>query len=284
MVENQESSISTDSPTRDRSPQFPFISLQKAIERAQEFEGVYKRSAGRIANVLPVWGYAVKSSGGAQTVGALKAFGLIDDEGAGADRKIKLTELAQHILKDERPGKRQEAIKEAALKPRAIAEHWAIWGTDRPPDPECISELTLERSYTEEAAKRFLRVYDDTIGFAGLIGEDSNADKPTDKPKPNFDIFSTVFGPSIQTPQAKVTPPMQGQERVVFAQELDAPQTLRLIVTGPVDDAVLDALDSYVQHQRGLLQARAKRADTASQQHPQRDNETSENQPPEESH
>lgn len=166
-----------DEKGRDRSPPFPFIPLGKAIERAKQFEAAYKKAPGRIANVLPIWDYTPKSSGGFQTIGALKAYGLIDDEGSGADRKIKLTDLAMRILKDERPGKRDEAIKEAALKPRAIADHWKLWGATRPPDAECRSELTLERGYTEDAASRLLRVYDDTVKYAKLAETDSHIDK-----------------------------------------------------------------------------------------------------------
>src|SRR5579863_3947203 len=106
--------------SRDRSPPFPFIPLERAIGRAREFEASYRRSAGRLANVLGVWGYTAKSSGGFQTMAALKAFGLMEDEGTGAERKFKLTDLALRILKDERPGKREEGIKEAALKPKLI--------------------------------------------------------------------------------------------------------------------------------------------------------------------
>lgn len=170
-----------DEKARDRSPPFPFIPLGKAIERAKQFEAAYKKSPGRIANVLPIWDYTAKSSGGFQTIGALKAFGLIDDEGSGNDRKIKLTDLAMRILKDERPGKRDEAIKEAALKPKAIADHWILWGANRPPDAECRSELTLERGYTEDAANRLLRVYDDTVAFAKLADTDSKMDKDSNQ-------------------------------------------------------------------------------------------------------
>jgi hypothetical protein len=165
-----------DERTRDRSPPFPFISLEKAIERAKQFEAQYKKSAGRISNVLTLWDFGLKSSGGSQTVAALKAFGLVETEGSAGDRKIKLTDLAQRILKDERPGKRDEGIKEAALKPKSLAEHWDIWGTDRPPDAECLSELTLERGYTEDAAVRFLRVYDDTVKYAKLGASDKIID------------------------------------------------------------------------------------------------------------
>lgn len=175
--DESEATKQTDDRSYDRSPPFPFIPLEKAIERATQFEAHYKKSAGRVSNVLPIWQYTAKSSGGQQTIGALKAYGLLEDEGSGADRKVKLTDLAMRILKDERPGKRDEAIKEAALKPKALSEHWTLWGNDRPPDAECRSELTLERHYTEDAAARLLRVYDENLKYARLGLSDKIADK-----------------------------------------------------------------------------------------------------------
>jgi hypothetical protein len=185
---NETSPPTTDARSRDRSPPFPFIDLKRSIDRAREFEAEYRKSAGRIANAFQVWGYTAKSSSGQQTIGALKAFGLLEDEGSGAERKVKLTDLAQRILKDERPGKRDEAIKEAALKPKAIAERWAVWRSGRPPDIECRSELTLELGYTDDAADRFIQVYDDTLGFAKI----GTADKETDK------MLAELEGPTFK--------------------------------------------------------------------------------------
>lgn len=257
--------------SRDRSPQFPFIPLGKAVERARELEIHYKRSPGRIVNVLPIWGFSPKSSGGLQTIAALKSFGLLDDEGSGSDRKVRLTDLAYRILKDERPGKREEAIREAALKPKQFAEHWATWGAARPPDLECISELQLDKGYTDDAAARFLKVYDDTVAYAQLSAPDNISDKQDDSsgnPAPVGSQGSTFREsekpPATATQQGKVMP-----ERLVFAQEIDAPQAIKLLVTGPVDDAVLDALDDFVQFQRIRLQrskaAAAKASEVGSQ-------------------
>lgn len=73
---------------KERSPSFPFISLKRAVERVQEMAEAHKRSPARLAVVGETWGYGPKSSGLLQTVAALKAFGLIEDMGGGADRRI----------------------------------------------------------------------------------------------------------------------------------------------------------------------------------------------------
>src|SRR5207244_4315932 len=104
-----------------RSPQFPFISLERCVARAKEFEAVYGQNSGRPVNVVKAWGYTEKGSGGIQTIAALAAFGLLDDEGSGDTRKLRLSPLAITILKDKRPGAAESALKQAAIKPKVLA-------------------------------------------------------------------------------------------------------------------------------------------------------------------
>src|SRR5687768_7731616 len=87
---------------KERSPSFPFIPLEKAIERARAVAEHHKRSPARMATIGETWGYAPKSSGLLQTVAALKSYGLTDDIGRGEDRRIQLSDLAWRILYDTR--------------------------------------------------------------------------------------------------------------------------------------------------------------------------------------
>lgn len=162
-----------DKARKERSPSFPFISLKKAVERVQEMADAHRRSPARLPVVGETWGYGAKSSGLLQTVAALKAFGLIEDIGGGADRRIQVSDLAWRILSDARPGAKEQAIREAAIKPRLIAEYAPHWVPERPSDPHCVSELHLDRGFTQEAAKLFLRVFDETASFANLAEGDS---------------------------------------------------------------------------------------------------------------
>lgn len=161
---------------RDRSPSFPFIPLDKAVERARIFSVNHRRSPARLAVVGPTWGYAAKSSGLLQTVAALKAFGLLEDISGGEDRKVQLTDLAWRLLLDARPGAKEQAIREAAMRPKLIAEYMMEWVPVRPSDEHCISELQFDRGFNEAAAKIFLRVFDETVAFANLRESDNVPD------------------------------------------------------------------------------------------------------------
>jgi len=163
-----------DAPKKERSPSFPFISLRKAVERARAMHDRYKREPARVIVVGSVWGLGAKSSGLQQTVAALKQYGLLDDSGSREDRKITLTPLALRILIDTRPGQREDGLREAATKPRLFNEYQR-WASHRPPDDHIMSELRFDRSFTEDAAKTFIRVFFDTMEFAG-VGEDYEPD------------------------------------------------------------------------------------------------------------
>lgn len=162
--------------SQGRSPPFPFIDLERALRRLKEFAEHSRGHPVRVVSAVSAWGYNPKSSGGSQTVGALKAFGLIEDSGSGGDRKIQISELGRRLGRNPPSNIRIQLLQEAALKPRLVGEYWAVWGVQRPPDEECLWALTEERGFTQEAAAKFLQVYDATILYAELAGNDASPD------------------------------------------------------------------------------------------------------------
>jgi hypothetical protein len=173
------------SQKKERSPSFPYLGLPRAIGRAREFYQHARRHEARIADAAAAWGFAPKSSATLQTAAALLAYGLLEDQGSGEARKLKITDLAFKALEDARPGAREAAMAEAARKPKLIAEYAENWKGGRPADAICISELRIERGFTEEGAKNFLRVYDDTAPFTNGADFDNAVDpKEADYPPP----------------------------------------------------------------------------------------------------
>ena len=77
---------------------------------------------------------------------------------------------------------------------------YAEWKEVRPSDPICLSELKLGKNFTDEGARRFLHVYDDTISFASAsllantpamssterppVGDGESTDKISSSPAP----------------------------------------------------------------------------------------------------
>lgn len=203
-----------DKARKERSPSFPFISLEKAVGRARAIEERHKRDPARLTAVGITWGYAAKSSGLLQTAAALIQFGLLENVGSGPDRKVQLTELARRILFDTRDGVREKGLKEAALKPRMIAECFEKWGKGRPSDDHCVSYLVFDRAFNEVAAHTFLKTYDETVTFANLEDGDAGRD--------NLSSENNSGEPPFHAPVVAATPVAKSSRPFAWAKGLGA--------------------------------------------------------------
>src|SRR5271157_2723435 len=92
---------------RTRSPAYPYINLETAILRAKEFYDKELRNAANVNVAAKHWGYVEASSNAAQTVAALINFGLLQDEGVGDKRRVRLTQSGLRILLDTRPDSKE---------------------------------------------------------------------------------------------------------------------------------------------------------------------------------
>src|SRR5438552_1336676 len=131
---------------RTRSPAYPYVNMETALERAKVFYDKEGRNAAPIAVAAKHWGCEPTSSGCLQTAAALISFGLMQDEGTGAKRKVKLTQNALKILLDTRAdsSKRKALIKQAALAPRIHQQIWTKWGDEGISDENLRQALPLE--------------------------------------------------------------------------------------------------------------------------------------------
>jgi len=158
---------------RDRSPAFPFIPLKIAIARLVAFEQMFGRHPTPAKLSGKAWGYKGWTSQSQQTLAALKSFGLIEYKGSGEALEASITDEGRTYLRAQQDSIKKEALKRCALKPKNVALFYNLWGSDRPPDPVCLDHLVLKSGFTEAAAKSFLRVYDETIDYAGLADSDT---------------------------------------------------------------------------------------------------------------
>lgn len=180
-----------DKKPRPRSPEFPYISLPEAIARVEQLITAYQRHPARIKNVAPLWDYKPSSSSFLRNVAALRSFGLVDETGSGDDRKIAVSDLGMRITSDKRPGAKEAAIKKAFDSCTILSDYRQQWGKRRPPDTECLSELTLDRGFGDDAARKFLSVYDESVAFSESVqdgGSPEDEVPPTPKELPELDV------------------------------------------------------------------------------------------------
>jgi hypothetical protein len=167
--------------SKSRSPSYPAINLETAIQRARLLYDKERHYLTPVATIASHWGYRSLNGPAMGAIAALKKYGLLDEEGAGEARKAKLSELADVILVHPDESQRKAAIREAALRPPMHREMWDKYRDQLPSEQNLLWELTRNRGFTETGAKEFIPVYRATVAFAQL-GEDDRPSEPAPTP------------------------------------------------------------------------------------------------------
>lgn len=240
---------------RDRSPAYPNVPLEVALARLVEFEAHFKRSAARPEKIGEAWG--VKAKGFADRVAAaLRYFGLIEYQGAGKDRRIVVSDEGRKYLRAQQDEIKREVIRAAALRPKSIADFWNEWGADRPADAACLDELVLKSGFSEAGARKFLKVYDATISYAGLSASDklpeSREEAREDEGKGDH---VSLPSPSSALPARGKVMLMEG-ERELTSGLLAKDARFRLIVNGTIGVKEIERLIKKLELDKEILAER----------------------------
>lgn len=181
-------------PPPTRSPSFPFVDLETALDRAEKFRLEEGRNSARPEVAVTHWEYSAKSSGGKQMLAALRAFGLLEGEGM-----VKLTDAAYKILIDKRPDslERDALVREAALRPAIHRQLWEEYGAAPPSDLNLRHELLIKHAFNENSVDNFLREYKRTVAFAKLGASGSMSPQPGDQSQ-NTPVRGVPMPPQIQ--------------------------------------------------------------------------------------
>ena len=188
---------------RDRSPAFPGIPLETALRRLGEFDAYFKRTSARPEKIGDAW--QMKGRGNVdRIVAALRYFGLLEYQGVGTARTVVISDEGRKYLRAYQDSVKQEVIRAASLRPKQMAIFWELWGKDRPADSACLDELIQNHGFSDSGARDFLRVYDATIGFAGL----ADSDKMTDSSQETSEVALASTEQAMNIPQG-VTPSVE---------------------------------------------------------------------------
>lgn len=155
-----------ESKRKVRSPSFPFIGLREALDRARAFYEAEQRNSARAEVAAGHWGYSAKSSGGKQTIAALRAFGLLE-----GDSLVKLSGRGLRLVLDEREGsdERERLLQQAALMPPVHARLWERYGAELPSAQTLRLWLILDEGFNENSVDDFLSEYRETLEYGKLL-------------------------------------------------------------------------------------------------------------------
>lgn len=198
---------------KDRSPGFPFINLESALERARKVYSEERRGVVPYLRLVKHWNYAEKSSNALQTIAALKQYQLLKEIGGSAmNRQFQLTELALRILLDQRPDseERESLLRTAAKAPPVANEVYEKWGGELPSDSTINHFLVLEKRFMDSNAPKVTQILKENHRLAkldwptqgmrqsddGMIGLQSDSHSMPEDP--------SSLSPTLVTPRAVV--------------------------------------------------------------------------------
>lgn len=235
---------------RLRSPNFPYISLERAIELVRMLYKTYRRSLVRFDTAIATIELSPKSSKAKQIMAAVSAFGLIETEGAGDDKKIKISDLGNSIIIDDRSfsPERDEHLRAAALNPNIFRIVYEKFSHEIPPDEALGYELKVQHNFNPDSVADFIKVYKQTMGYAkvyesGVMPDKSTTSAEDQKLKKSYadDVFDTFFKPS----RAGVVSPY-GKEREIANYPVGRGLKARIIVSGDTPVS-LEAIEKLIK-------------------------------------
>lgn len=247
-------------PKEGRGPAYPYLALEQAIERADKVrEAGLARSALPRAAFFKLWEYKSASGPARQTIAALKYYNLVEYLGAGSDRKVRLTDVALRIVLDKVPNsvERMKALREAALAPTIFADLAKQFPFGIGTDSGIETYLTLNKGYSESAAKHIISVFRDTLRFSGL-------DKPDNLPPEErvTDANGAEGATDAQNGSSADPPPppplkskgklMEG-ERELTTGLLSKEASFRLIVSGQIGVKEIERLIQKLELDKEIL-------------------------------
>jgi len=148
-----------------RSPGYPLISLEEAIQKAKILWDKDKDNYIPLAAAYEHLGY--RSTGGyaARIIAALKKFELISEK----QDAIKLTEEAIDLaLLNPSDERYNEIIKKLALRPSTYEKIFKKYNGNLPSDNTLRIELIKGYGFNPESVEVFLSSFRETLEFAGL--------------------------------------------------------------------------------------------------------------------
>lgn len=159
---------------KGRSPNYPAIDLEEAIAKVRLLYKAESQHEASVGTVVRDWNYKTLNGPAALALGALKRFGLTNDEGLGTARRIRVSDLALDILENPDEEAKIRAIHTAALSPPIHQLMWDKFGAQLPSDVNLKWYLTKERGFTDTGAKEFISKYKNTIAYASSFGPVKN--------------------------------------------------------------------------------------------------------------
>lgn len=169
--------------TRDRSPEYPAISLKQAVENTRKLYEKDRQSWTASEIAAKHLGYSGLSGSSRTTLSAMKKFGLIEYKGGD----LKVSDFAMGLILPTNPEESAETLLKALTLPRIygeLLEEYPDWNL--PSDETMEARLIRDKKFNPSAVKAFIRDLKESIEFANARGRIQNSSFTTEDSEPVF--------------------------------------------------------------------------------------------------
>ena len=160
--------------SRQRSPNYPAVSLPEAIELVTKLYQREKRAPVDPERAALAWGYSSLSGPPRTKIAALRKYGLVDDTSQG----LRVSDRALTILNPLSGEEKSEALRDAALEPALFRELSTYPGAS---DENLVARL-VRTGFTEAGAKIAVTSYRETMSLAGPEASEYHPDDDRSEP------------------------------------------------------------------------------------------------------
>ncbi|NEI68591.1 hypothetical protein GR212_03325 [Rhizobium lusitanum] len=241
--------------SRVRSPGYPSLSLSQAIDFSKKIHAVNRTNAIDREAAAKDMGYSGVTGHSGKIIASLLHYGLLEKAGAGG---VRITSRAIDILHPDRVADRKSALYEAAFAPDLFGRLRQRF-SDGIPSENSLRSFLVREGFSDVAITPAVSSYLETCRFLQQESayESSGQEPVLTSATEHTESTSLALIPSETSIAGPVSDYFSIKtnvaERVVFTEEGEPGQYLKLIASGEIDDYLLEALEDFVKRQRKRL-------------------------------
>ena len=235
---------------RLRSPNFPGLSLEEAIEAAREIFDKSRHAEIPREVVAKDLGYTGLTGRSVIILGALNQYGLVENTSKG---NMKVSQLAADILHGYPEGVRLEALYKAGREPSLFKAIFAKFENHIPSD-NAVRSFLIQNGFTNEGAEKALKTFLETNRFLAVKGAcESYVEKNNAGLESSPEPMDQEAKPLEKAPQENVRPTPSGTDAIFWNKgNLDFNlSSAGLVVAGMTNSA--PELKAYIEKLQALL-------------------------------
>lgn len=250
-------------PTRQRSPNYPNLSLPDAIARVRRVFDQDRRAPLDREVIAKHMGYSGISGAADKTIGSIMQYGLLERVGKG---EVRVSQNAVDIFHPENAEQRRAALHAAAMMPplfRSLRERF-----QGIPSADALRSYLMRQNFLDRAINPVISAYTETCQFLEQENAWESGGMPAGSGSESFlireddDAGEEDFSPPPPPPPGKKERQKMEGERTLMKGILSTDADFEVLVSGPVGVKEIDRLIQKLELDKEILAEKSKVPDT----------------------